>query len=101
MALALGLVACGNKKTDADGKGAPMIEKSDIKVDGGLMTPEVLWAFGRLSDAKVSADGQKNRLRRIVLQRRAKQEQSRIVRRQHGRFRQQADNSLRQVGKRC
>ena len=59
MALALGLVACGNKKTDADGKGAPMIEKSDIKVDGGLMTPEVLWAFGRLSDAKVSADGKK------------------------------------------
>ena len=46
MALALGLVACGNKKTDADGKGAPMIEKSDIKVDSSLMTPEVLWAFG-------------------------------------------------------
>ena len=36
MALALGLVACGNKKTDADEKGAPMIEKSDIKVDGLL-----------------------------------------------------------------
>ena len=36
-----------------------IISKSDIKVENGRMTPEVLWAMGRLSDAQVSKDGKK------------------------------------------
>lgn len=62
MALALGatMVACnpaGNKKeTDKD---APLIEKSNIKIENGIMTPEALFSFGRLSDIQLSPDKSK------------------------------------------
>lgn len=58
MALALGLVACGDKQATSKGDDK-LIEKSQIKVENGLMTPEVLWALGRMSDAQVSGDGTK------------------------------------------
>ena len=35
----------------------PMIDKKEIKIEGRLMTPEVLWHFGRISNVKVSPDG--------------------------------------------
>ena len=35
------------------------IGKSDIKVEDGKMTPEVLLSFGRISDPQVSPDGEK------------------------------------------
>jgi dipeptidyl aminopeptidase/acylaminoacyl peptidase len=35
------------------------IGKQNIKVDGGLMTPEALWAMGRISAYSASPDGQK------------------------------------------
>ncbi|MBC8321187.1 MAG: S9 family peptidase [Bacteroidetes bacterium] len=35
-----------------------IIEKPNLKLDGNLMTPEVLWAFGRVSDPQVSPDGE-------------------------------------------
>jgi len=38
---------------------AKLIEKSDFKVQNGVMTPEALWAFGRVGDVSVSPDGQK------------------------------------------
>ena len=33
------------------------IGKSNIKIEGGRMTPEALWAMGRISSATASADG--------------------------------------------
>lgn len=36
-----------------------MIGRSDIKVKDGRMTPEVLWAMGRIGGMNVSPDGQK------------------------------------------
>ena len=36
-----------------------LIEKPVVKVENGLMTPEVLWAFGRVGDVTVSTDGKK------------------------------------------
>ncbi len=55
MALALGMVACSNSTSDDDN----IIGRSEIKVENGIMTPEVLWAFGRLGDAQISKDGTK------------------------------------------
>ena len=37
----------------------PIIGKSDIKIEGGRMTPEALWAMGRIGEFKVSPDGKK------------------------------------------
>ena len=36
---------------------AEIIGKSTITIDGGLMTPEALWAMGRLGDVAVSPNG--------------------------------------------
>ncbi|MDR1739005.1 MAG: S9 family peptidase [Candidatus Symbiothrix sp.] len=52
--IALLAAACGEKSSEE-----ARIGKSQIKVENGLMTPEVLWAFGRLGDLNVSADGTK------------------------------------------
>ncbi|MBR3884431.1 MAG: S9 family peptidase [Bacteroidaceae bacterium] len=38
---------------------APVISKSDIKIEGGRMTPEALWAMGRIGALTVSPDGSK------------------------------------------
>ena len=38
---------------------APLIGKSDIQIKGGRMTPEALWAMGRIGDFKVSPDGKR------------------------------------------
>lgn len=45
----------GGKSKDIDS--APIIGKKDLLLKSDLMTPEVLWAFGRLSDPQVSPDG--------------------------------------------
>ena len=37
----------------------PIIGKSDIKIEGGRITPEALWAMGRIGEFKVSTDGKK------------------------------------------
>jgi len=36
---------------------APIIGKADLKLESDLLTPEVLWSFGRLNDVQVSPDG--------------------------------------------
>jgi len=38
---------------------APLITKNQFTLSSDIMTPEVLWSFGRLSDVQVSPDGQK------------------------------------------
>jgi dipeptidyl aminopeptidase/acylaminoacyl peptidase len=36
---------------------SPMINKKNIKLAGRLMTPEMLWSFGRIGNVNVSPDG--------------------------------------------
>ncbi|MFH1160497.1 MAG: peptidase S9, partial [bacterium] len=50
-----GLVACG--PADKSKEEAPLIEKQTLTLTSDLMTPEVLWAFGRVSGQEVSPDG--------------------------------------------
>lgn len=57
--LALGLSSCqemGSKSTKDD---APIIGNHNLQLTSDLMTPEVLWSFGRLSDPQVSPNGEK------------------------------------------
>lgn len=60
MALALGatMFACGAKDKTGDSD-APIIGKSSVKVENGLMTPEILYSFGRVSGVEVSPDKSK------------------------------------------
>ncbi|MDR2839992.1 MAG: S9 family peptidase [Paludibacter sp.] len=52
MAIAISTVACSDKSNNDT-----IIGKSVPEIHDGRMTPEVLWAFGRLGDLQVSADG--------------------------------------------
>lgn len=58
MATSVFLGACTQevKKADSD---APLIGRADIKVPNGRMTPETLWAMGRIGDFSIAADGKK------------------------------------------
>lgn len=61
MVLALtGIVACGGKKNSAShtSEKSDLIEKTQPEMENGLMTPEVLWAFGRINGMQVSPDGE-------------------------------------------
>ncbi len=55
----MGLAACNNqsvteKKDKAEQEA--LIEKQNLKLDSDIMTPEVLWSFGRISDVQLSPD---------------------------------------------
>ncbi|MFR9167023.1 MAG: prolyl oligopeptidase family serine peptidase [Dysgonomonas sp.] len=59
IALSTGLIACessSEKKGIKEEKDAPLIGKSEIKITDGIMTPEALYSFGRISDIQISAD---------------------------------------------
>ena len=47
--------SCKSDKKAIDGSG-PVITKHQVKIPNGLMTPEVLWSFGRISEPVVSPD---------------------------------------------
>ena len=53
-----GMMLAGCNGTGSEGSPA-VIGKSDIKIEGGLMTPEALWAMGRVGSPTVSPDGNK------------------------------------------
>ncbi len=53
----LALTSCSMTETGISSEG--YIGKSDIVIENGRMSPEVLLAFGRLSDPQVSPDGTK------------------------------------------
>jgi len=58
--LGAGLIACSSGTEKNNNKDeAPLIGKSEIKIPGGIMNPEVLHSFGRLSDVQVSPDNKK------------------------------------------
>ena len=60
IALSAGMLACGSGKDKANEAGdAPLIGKSEIKIADGIMTPEALYSFGRVSDVQVSPDNSK------------------------------------------
>ena len=54
MSAAMMLASCGGTK-DA-GQNGTLIERSDIKIEGKRMTPEALWAMGRIGSVAVSPD---------------------------------------------
>lgn len=55
MLLPLALTSCGEGEKSDD----KIIEKPDIKVENGMLTPEVLESFGRIKEATPSPDGKK------------------------------------------
>nr|MBP9507069.1 peptidase S9 [Bacteroides sp.] len=57
MSATLLLASCGGTK-DTGQSGTP-IEKSTLKIEGKRMTPEALWAMGRIGGLNVSPDGKK------------------------------------------
>ena len=55
MSTTMMLAACGGTK-DAGQSAEALICKSDIKIEGMRMTPEALWAMGRIGELSVSPD---------------------------------------------
>ncbi|MDR0976402.1 MAG: prolyl oligopeptidase family serine peptidase, partial [Prevotellaceae bacterium] len=58
MSALMTLMACGNAKQDTtnDTAAAPLIERSDIQLPGRRLTPEGLWAMGRIGGVSISPD---------------------------------------------
>jgi dipeptidyl aminopeptidase/acylaminoacyl peptidase len=48
--------SCQNKKQSALNSGGQMIGPKEMKLKSNIMTPEILWSFGRLGDVSVSPD---------------------------------------------
>jgi len=53
-ALLAGAYSC--KPTEKKGEEAPLIGKPNLELKSDIMTPEVLWSFGRLSEPEISSD---------------------------------------------
>jgi dipeptidyl aminopeptidase/acylaminoacyl peptidase len=51
------LFACKSEQESADNEEQKIIGKPELSLESDVMTPEVLWSFGRLSDVQVSPDG--------------------------------------------
>ena len=48
--------SCKTNDTGTDDSVAKIIGKPELKLESDIMTPEVLWSFGRLGDVQVSPD---------------------------------------------
>ncbi len=57
MATSVLLGACNQEAKKAEDT-KPVIGRSEIKIADGRMTPEALWAMGRIGGMNVSPDGQ-------------------------------------------
>lgn len=55
--LLLSLMACDNKKEEISSKSYKTPD--DLKLTSDVMTPEVLWSFGRVGNPSISPDGSK------------------------------------------
>jgi dipeptidyl aminopeptidase/acylaminoacyl peptidase len=54
--LVIALVCCKPASKEDPKNDKPLIEKQDLKLTSKLMTPEVLWSFGRLGEPQLSPD---------------------------------------------
>ncbi|MEW6135408.1 MAG: S9 family peptidase [Bacteroidota bacterium] len=54
LALALLFAGCGEKK---EGNETKLIGYREVNIEDGKLTPEIMWALGRVSGAEVSPDG--------------------------------------------
>ena len=52
---AIAITGAATASNDGGNVAAP-IGKSDIRIEGGVMTPEALWAMGRIGEVSVSPD---------------------------------------------
>jgi dipeptidyl aminopeptidase/acylaminoacyl peptidase len=50
------LASCNGSKEATAGSNAPLIERSNLRIEGRRMTPEALWAMGRIGGVAVSPD---------------------------------------------
>jgi dipeptidyl aminopeptidase/acylaminoacyl peptidase len=57
--LGFGLMQSCIKPGENDDKNAEIIGKKELKLSSDLMTPEVLWSFGRISGYEISPDSKK------------------------------------------
>ncbi|MDR3252180.1 MAG: hypothetical protein LBT35_01245 [Tannerella sp.] len=57
----MAMMACNGVKEskDASSQAVPFIGQPDVKIENGQMTPEVLWAFGRVGNLSASPDGKR------------------------------------------
>lgn len=53
------MCSCQNNKQTASSNEGPLIGPGDKKLQSDVMTPEVLWSFGRIADVSVSLDEKK------------------------------------------
>ena len=58
MSAAMTLASCGGAKEARQATPADLIQRSDIRIEGKRMTPEALWAMGRIGGVSVSPDHQ-------------------------------------------
>ena len=74
MSAAMTLASCGGTKDAGQQQdAAALIQRSDIKIEGKRMTPEALWAMGRIGSSRISRR-KANCLHGILLQRAPEQE---------------------------
>ncbi len=59
MTAAIALASCSGGGTQGTGEAGEMIGPSEVKIADKRMTPEALWAMGRIGDIAVSPDTQK------------------------------------------
>lgn len=75
MSAAMTLASCGGTKDAGQQQdAATLIQRSDIKIEGKRMTPEALWAMGRIGSMAVSPRRKADCLHGILLQRAPEQE---------------------------
>ena len=58
MSTAMLLASCGAPKNAGEADQV-LIEKSNLQLEGKRMTPEALWAMGRIGGLDVSPDGKR------------------------------------------
>lgn len=56
MSAAMTLASCGGTRNAGEQDASTLIRRSDIKIEGRSMTPEALWAMGRIGSVAVSPD---------------------------------------------
>ncbi|EJW95622.1 prolyl oligopeptidase family protein [gut metagenome] len=56
MSAAMAMASCGGTQDAVPGGQAELIQRSDIRIEGKRLTPEALWAMGRIGSVSVSPD---------------------------------------------